>query len=313
MERIVFLDRNALGATLRRPAFPHEWRDYEATNEAEVVARLDGATIAITNKVPLRRATLAQLPQLKLLAVAATGADIIDLAYCRERGLAVANVRDYALHSVPEHVFMLILALRRQLLRYRADVQAGRWQQARQFCLFDYPIRDLHGSTLGLIGYGALGRATARLAQGFGMRVLAAEHKGRTPREGRTEFTETLRQSDVLTLHCPLTPATENLIGATELALMKPGALLINTARGGLLDAPALCDALQTGRLAGAACDVLPQEPPRDGHLLLTLDLPNFILTPHNAWASDEAQQTLADKLIDNLEAFVAGRPTNLL
>ena len=177
MEHIVFLDRNTLRATLRRPVFAHVWRDYEATPESAAAALLAGATIAITNKVPLRRATLEQLPNLKLIAVAATGVDAIDLDYCRERGLPVTNARGYAVHSVPEHVFALILALRRQLLRYRADVSNGAWQKARQFCLFDHPIRDLHGSALGLVGYGALGQATAKLAEAFGMRVLRAPRK----------------------------------------------------------------------------------------------------------------------------------------
>jgi glycerate dehydrogenase len=309
MEQIVFLDRNTLRARLRPPAFAHVWRDYEATPESEVVTRLNGATIAITNKVPLRRAALEQLPQLKLIAVAATGMDVIDLDYCRARGLPVANVQGYAVHSVPEHTFMLILALRRQLLRYREDLRNGAWQQAQQFCLFNHPLRDLHGATLGLVGYGALGRAVGRLGEAFGMRVAVAERKGATQvRPGRVAFREFLAASDIVSLHCPLTPETQQLIGAAELAQMKSGAILINTARGALVDAEALMRALQTGQLAGAACDVLPQEPPRNGHPLLALDIPNFILTPHQAWAGDESMQALADKLIGNLEAFVGGR-----
>jgi glycerate dehydrogenase len=275
---------------------------------------LAGATIAITNKVALRRGALEQLPQLKLIAVAATGVDAIDLEYCRARGLSVTNVRDYAVHSVPEHVFMLLLALRRQLLRYREDLKNGAWQAASQFCLFHHPLRDLFGSTLGLIGYGALGRSVAKLAAAFGMRVIVAEHKNAAAiREGRTEFYQLLAQSDVVSLHCPLTPATSNLIGAAELAHMKTSAILINTARGALVDAAALIAALQNGQLAGAACDVLPVEPPRPGHPLLDLDWPNFILTPHNAWASNEAKQALANQLIGNIEAFVRGEPVNLV
>jgi glycerate dehydrogenase len=314
MEHMVFLDRNTLRVELPRPAFPHTWRDYETTAEADAAARLAGATIAVTNKIPLRRATLEQLPALKLIAVAATGLDVIDLDYCRERGLPVTNVRDYAVHSVPEHVFALLLALRRQLFAYRADVRAGAWQKAQQFCLIHRPLRDLHGSTLGVVGYGSLGRGTAKLGEGFGMRVLVAERKDATEvRPGRVSFARMLARSDAVSLHCPLTPATRNLIGAAELAQMKPGALLINTARGALVDADALIAALHTGRLAGAACDVLPVEPPREGHPLLDLDLPNFILTPHHAWASDEAMHALARQLVDNLEAFVAGRPQNLV
>jgi glycerate dehydrogenase len=307
MERIVFLDRNTLPVELRQPAFPHTWRDYQATPEHEIVARLADATIAVTNKAPLRRAALEQLSQLKLIAVAATGTDIIDLDYCRERGLPVANVRGYAVNSLPEHVFMLILALRRQLLRYREDLRAGAWQQAEQFCLLNHPLRDLHGSALGIIGYGALGQAVGALGEAFGMRVIVAEHKGAAfARPGRVEFGEFLAQSDVVSLHCPLTPATQHLIGAAELARMKPDAILINTARGALVEADALIQALQNKHIAGAAGDVLPQEPPRAGHPLLALDLPNFILTPHNAWAGDKAMRTLADRLIDNIETFVA-------
>jgi glycerate dehydrogenase len=314
MERIVFLDRNTLRANIRRPAFAHEWREYAETSGDEVLERLRAATIAITNKVPLRQTLLAQLPDLKFIAVAATGVDIIDLDYCRRRNLSVANVRNYAPQSVPEHVFALILALRRNLFSYREEIQSGAWQRASTFCLLDYPIRELHESRLGIVGYGALGRAVERLARGFGMRVLISEHKGaETIRHGRTSFEETLRSSDILTLHCPLTPETRNLIGANELAKMQRHSLLINTARGGLVDEAALAASLRSGTIAGAGFDVLTREPPREGNPLLELNLPNFILTPHIAWASDEAMQTLADQLIANIEAFIAGHPHNLV
>jgi glycerate dehydrogenase len=314
MERIVFLDRSTLIADVRRPGFEHDWAEYQMSAPGRVVERLRHATIAITNKVPLREAELSQLPALKFIAVAATGVDIIDLDYCRGRGLPVANVRNYALHSVPEHVLMLILSLRRNLLSYRRDVGLGAWERASGFCLLDHPVGELHASTLGIIGYGALGRAVERLALCFGMRVLVSERKGAPHvREGRTAFEETLRSSDVVTLHCPLNDETRGLLGRAEFEMMRRDAILINTARGGLVDEDALSDALRSGLIAGAGFDVLTKEPPREGNPLLDLHLPNFILTPHVAWASREAMQTLADQLIDNLEAFVRGEPQNLV
>jgi glycerate dehydrogenase len=314
MERIVFLDRDTLRAEIRRPAFAHEWREYGATRAEEAVERLEGASIAIVNKVEIREAQLAQLPALRLIAVAATGTDNIDLKSCRERGVAVSNVRGYATHTLPEHVLMLMLALRRNLFSYRRDLRAGRWQGAQEFCLLDHPIRDLHGSTLGIIGYGALGRAVEQLARAFGMRTLIAEHKGATAaREGRTPFAEVLGASDIITLHAPLRDETRHLIGAAELASMQPTAVLINCARGGVVDEAALVEALLAGVIAGAGVDVLSREPPREGNALLELDLPNLIVTPHVAWASLEAMQALADQLVDNIEAFVRGEGRNLV
>jgi glycerate dehydrogenase len=305
MERIVFLDRSTLEANIRRPSFEHEWMEYATTVQAEVVERLRGATIAITNKVPLREAELSRLPGLKFIAVAATGMDIIDLDYCRKRNLPVSNVRNYARHSVPEHVLMLILSLRRNLFHYREEIVRGAWEQATGFCLLTHPIRDLHDSALGLIGYGALGRAVEKLALAFGMRVLISEHKhARTIRTGRVSFEEVLRASDIISLHCPLNDETRGLIGKAEFEMMRSDALLINTARGGLVDEAALVEALRAGLIAGAGFDVLTNEPPREGNPLLELNLPNFILTPHIAWASREAMQALADQLIDNIEAF---------
>jgi glycerate dehydrogenase len=314
MERIVFLDRSTLIADVRRPAFEHEWTEYEMSAPVEVVERLRDATIVITNKVPLRETELSQLPKLKLIAVAATGVDMIDLEYCRRRRLPVSNVRNYALHAVPEHVLMLILSLRRNLLSYREDVARGDWQRASGFCLLNHPIRELHNSTLGIIGYGALGRAVEKLALSFGMRVRISERKGaQNVRQGRVSFEEALRSSDILSLHCPLNEETRGLIGKPEFELMRREAFLINTARGGLVDEWALCEALRSGLIAGAGFDVLTKEPPRDGNPLLELNLPNFILTPHIAWASREAMQALADQLMDNLEAFSKEAPQNLI
>jgi glycerate dehydrogenase len=314
MQHVVFLDRSTLQAQVRRPSFEHSWQEYPVTAAGELAARLQAATIAITNKVPLRAATLRELPGLRLIAVAATGYDVVDVDYCRAHGIAIANIRNYAVHTVPEHTFALITALRRNLLAYRRDVEQGRWQQVDQFCFFDHPIRDLHGATLGIVGEGVLGQGTARIARAFGMRVLFADHEPpRAPGVEFTPFAEVLAQSDVISLHVPLTPATRNLIGLEQLRSMKRTAILINTARGGLVDEQALAQALREGLIAGAGFDVLTKEPPKEGNPLLELHQPNFILTPHVAWASDGAMQFLADQLIDNIEAFVRGQPQNLV
>lgn len=313
MQRIVFLERDSVKANVRRPRFEHEWIEYDESASEDVVERLKGATIAIVNKIYLYEKELSELPDLKLIAIAATGTDKVDLIACRAKGIAVCNIRDYATHTLPEHVFMLTLALRRNLLRYREDVKSGKWQEAKQFCLFDHPIRDLHGATLGIVGYGALGQSVAKIAEAFGMRVLVSEHKdAENVREGRTGFEEVLRESDIISLHCPLNEKTRGLIGKAEILQMKPHAILINTARGGIVVEEDLAEALKSNRIS-AGFDVLSKEPPKDGNPLLDLDLPNFILTPHNAWASAEAMQVLADQLIDNIEAFVRGKPQNLV
>ena len=307
IEIIVFLERNTFNVPFRRPTFAHEWTEFGETPPGEVVERLAPATIAICNKLPLRAETLSQLPKLKLIAVAATGVDNVDLAYCRSHDIAVCNTRGYAVNSLPEHALMLMLALRRNLIAYRNDVKAGRWHEAKQFCLLDHPIGDLRGAILGIVGFGTLGKSMAQLGRAIGMEVIVAV------RDDRAGFEEVLRRSDVVSLHCPLTEETKNLIGSEELAQMKPDAILINTARGGLIDDHALIEALKSGRLAGAGIDVLRNEPPREGNPLLEVDLPNLIVTPHNAWASRQAMQTLADQLVDNLEAFVRGSPQNLV
>ncbi len=314
MHRVVFLDRASLKANVRKPSCAREYIEHEKTLIEEIVPRLKGATVAIVNKVPMGAATLQQLPELKMIAVAATGYDVVDLAYCREHGIAVANIRNYAVHTVPEHAFALILALRRNILAYREDVENGVWNRADQFCFFTHPIGDLHGSTLGIIGEGAIGQATAAIGRAFGMRVLFADHP--PPKMAGVTFTpheEVLAQSDVLSLHCPLMPATRNLIDRNALRRMKRNALLINTARGGLVDEAALIEALDAGLIAGAGFDVLTVEPPRNGHPLLDVRRPNFILTPHVAWASDGAMQFLADQLIDNIELWCAGTPQHLV
>ena len=314
MEHIVFLDSGSLRAEIRKPKFEHVWRNFPSTNPDQVSERLGPATIAITNKVPVRADALAQARSLKLIAVAATGTDIVDLAACRSRNIVVQNIRNYANASLPEHVFALILALRRNLFAYGTDVDLGRWQRSEHFCLLDHPIHDLAGATLGLIGFGALGKAVAALGVAFGMRVLAFDMQPVSgPGVEAASLDQILETSDVISLHVPLTAGTANLIGAGELARMKPRCLLINTARGGLVDEEALADALRRGRIGGAGFDVLTVEPPRAGNPLLELRLPNFVLTPHVAWASAQAMQGLADQLIDNLESFIAGAPRNVV
>jgi glycerate dehydrogenase len=317
MHKIVFLDRDTLAPQirLRRPAFEHTLSEHARTRADEVAARLAGASIAIINKVRLGAEVLERLPELRLIAVAATGTDCVDKAACQRLGIAVANIRGYAVNTVPEHTFALLLALRRNLLAYRADVLAGEWQRAEQFCFFNHPIRDLAGARLGIIGAGALGRRVGEIGRAFGMDVVFAAHKGRRDMGGLyTPWEEVLATSDVISLHSPLTEATRGQIALAEFRAMKRRPLLINTSRGGLVDEADLVRALDEGLIAGAGFDVTSSEPPPpDNPLLQVAGRPNVILTPHVAWASDEAQQALAEQLIDNIEAFVAGRGQNLV
>jgi glycerate dehydrogenase len=311
--RVVFLDRATLEAEIRSFKFATQYTEYEGTETADILPRLRGAAVAIVNKVPLRAPILEQLPELKLIAVAATGVDNVDVAYCRQRGIAVTNIKDYAVHTVPEHVFALILALRRNLFAYAQDVASGAWSRSSQFCLRTHAIGDLHGATLGIMGAGAIGRATASLGAAFGMRVLFAARGSSAPAQDRVPLDELLRQSDVISLHCPLLPETRNLIDIHALRKMKRSALLINTARGGLVDEAALLQALDEGLIGGAGCDVLRVEPPRDGNPLLDARRTNLIVTPHIAWASDQAMQSLADQLIGNIECWAAGKARHLV
>jgi glycerate dehydrogenase len=313
--RIVFLDRSSIGpgVTLSKPRFPHDWIEYERTQPDQVVERLQEADIAVCNKVPIRRDAIMRLPRLKMISIPATGYDAFDIAACNERGIVVSNVRGYAIHTVPEHTFALILALRRGVIGYRQGVIDGEWQRADQFCFFSYPISDLAGSTLGIIGEGAIGQAVARLGQAFGMRTLFAAHKnveGLGPLY--TPFDEVLRTSDVITLHSPLMPATRNMIAAPEFAKMTRHPILVNCARGGLVNEADLVQALKDGQISGVGFDCLSSEPPRpDNPLLEVLDRPNVIVTPHVAWASNEAMQTVWDQVIEHIEHFQRGTPSN--
>lgn len=292
------------------------WHWFDLTPEEVTAERIAGAAVVVTNKVPLTQAVLQGASALKLICIAATGTNNVDLAAATRHGITVCNVRGYGTPAVAQHVFALTLALSTRLLDYQHAVRLGRWQQSPQFCLLDYPIRELAGKRLGIVGYGELGRAVARLGEAFGMKLLLAQRPGAQPSGklwGRLPLQELLPQVDVLSLHSPLTPETRGLIGARELALMKPDALLINTARGGIVDEQALADALRAGRLGGAGVDVLSEEPPVRGNPLLAPDIPNLIVTPHVAWASREARQRLLDQVAANIRAFLAGQPRNVV
>ena len=307
---VVFLDSGAFTVPLAPPriAAPHRWREHAATAPEDIAERLAGAAVAITNGVALPGEVLRQLPDLRFIAACSAGLDHIDLAVCAAQGIVVKNAAGYATHSVAEHVFALLLALKRNLLPTIADVRAGAWQRSGQGMLADYPISDLHGSRLGLVGGGAIGQAVGRIAEGFGMTVLLAARKGAEEiPPGRHAFDEVLAESDVISLHCPLTPETRGLIGAGEFARMARRPILINTARGELVEEAALAAALAAGQIAAAASDVASQEPPApDNPLLALTEDPRFLLTPHQAWASREAQQALFDQAIGQVAAFLA-------
>ena len=320
LTRIVFLDRETLSDSVALPQVPfkHELQVYGRTAPDQVAERIADAEIVISNKVALRREHLQAAPNLKMIALAATGSDNIDLDAARERQIVVSNIRDYAVRSVPEHVFALIFALRRNICAYRQSVKDGRWQEAQPFCYFDYPIRDLAGSTLGVIGSGSLGQAVATMGRALGMKVIFAQRRGQTivsNADDRLPFEQVLEQADILSLHCPLTAETQNMLGMAEFERMAPRRpLLINTARGGLIDNQALEHALRQGWLGGAGLDVCTPEPPPADHILMRLlDLPNYILTPHIGWASQEAMQALANQLIENIAAFHRGEARHTL
>lgn len=306
------LDRGDLDLQLLYDALP-DWQFHAATRPEDVSGRIQGASVVVSNKVVLDRDILATAGALQLVCIAATGTNNIDLDAARERHLTVCNVAGYATRSVVEHVFAQLLSLYRQLPAYHAAVRAGKWQQAEHFCLLDYPIRELCGQTLGIIGYGELGRAVASMGEAFGMHVLVAERANAPLREHRTPLDTVLSESHVISLHCPLTAQTRNLIGHDELARMREDAILVNAARGGIVDEAALLHAVQTGQIAGAVVDVLTSEPPRHGNPLLDTTLPNLIVTPHIAWASTASRQQLVNELAGNIRAWRGGTPRNLV
>jgi glycerate dehydrogenase len=284
---------------------------HPTTAAADVSRRIARAQVVISNKIRLDADTLESASGLRLICIAATGTNNVDLEAAGRLGITVCNVRDYATPAVAQHVFAMVLAMATRLIDYRESVRAGDWSRANQFCLLDHPIFELAGKRLGIIGHGVLGRAVAALGQAFGMEVLISQRPGGEPQPGRVPLDELLTAVDVLSLHCPLAPETRGLIGAAELERMKPTALLINTARGGIVDESALANALRSGQIAGAGFDVLTVEPPRDGNPLLAADIPNLILTPHTAWASRESRQRMVAELALNIRGFSEGRPRN--
>jgi glycerate dehydrogenase len=281
---------------------------FGVTAEDELETRIADANIVIVNKVRLGPVQMDAAPGLRLVCLAATGTNNVDLDAAQTRQIGVCNIVAYCTQSVVQHVFAAILNLTHRLNEYQALLHSGAWKDSPQFCMLDYPIRELSGLTIGIVGLGELGSAVARVAEAFGMRVVVANRPGtETPGEGRLALDEVLRQADVVSLHCPLTDQTHGLIGDRELSLMKPDALLINTARGALVDSGALARALSEGRIGGAGIDVLAQEPPVDGDALLDPGLPNLIVTPHIAWAAREARQRAVDEIAANIASFMSG------
>lgn len=301
------LDLEGLRKTLPEWIFPGN------TSAADTAAAIRDADVVISNKVRLDSEALSAAGRLKLVCIAATGTNNIDLVAAGRLGITVCNVQAYATASVVEHVFMTILALGHRLHSHTRAVQQGAWQVAEQFCLLDYPFHELGGRNLGIVGYGELGQAVARTAAGFGLNVLVSQRPGGAESPGRYPFDQLLEDADIISLHCPLTAATRNLIGAPELKKMRNTALLINTARGGIVNEADLAAALIRGEIAGAAVDVLTEEPPRHGNPLLEPGIPNLIVTPHIAWAGTRARQNLIDELARNIQAFLAGTPRNVV
>jgi glycerate dehydrogenase len=310
--KAVFLDYatvstgDDLDATGLRAALP-DLVVHAVTPDEQVDERIREAEIVLLNKAEITRARIEANPQLRLVALTATGTNNVDLVAAQERNVAVCNIRDYCTPSVVQHVFATLLALTHSVREYDRALKAGAWEREEQFTMLHYPVRELAGRTFGIVGYGVLGQAVARVAESFGMRVLVAARAGSEPTDGRLALQTLLPEVDVLSLHCPITPQTRHLIGARELGLMKPDAVLINTARGGLVDAQALATALRAGRLGGAGIDVLDREPPVDGNPLLAPDIPHLVVTPHTAWAARESRQRALDELERNVRDFLVG------
>ncbi|MEZ5529519.1 MAG: D-2-hydroxyacid dehydrogenase [Porticoccaceae bacterium] len=316
--KAVILDADTLGSgdvdLSRITDLPLQWAVYDRTDAGQVAERMAGAEVVLTNKAPIGAVELDGAPGLRYIGVLATGTNVVDLEEAAARGVVVSNVTGYGTGSVVQHTWALILALTTHLPDYNVAALDGRWAASHNFCLLDFPVTELAGKTLAIVGYGQLGKAVAGVGHAFGMQVKVAalpwRHGGGG---GRVPFDQLLREADVLTLHCPLTEETRGLIGRRQLAMMKSSALLINCARGGLVDEQALAEALEDGEIAGAGVDVLSEEPPVNGNPLLNPDLPNLIVTPHSAWVAKEARQRLIDQVADNLREFLAGNPVNVV
>ena len=315
--KAVFLDFATMGAESLDPTplfdvLP-ELEIFASTSPDQVGERTRDAEYVLTNKVQIDARCMAAADKLRFIGLVATGTDNIDLGAAAKRQIAVSNIRAYCTQSVVEHVFGALLTLAHNMHRYHRDVRNGAWQRSDSFCLLDYPIRELSAMSIGIVGYGVLGRAVSKIAQAFGMHPLIARRRGApaVSGDGRVDFDDMLAQADVVTLHCPLDESTRHLIGSAELAVMKTTSILINTARGGLVDPAALADALRRESIAGAAIDVLAEEPPVSGNALLDYDGNNLILTPHIAWATVEARQNAICELAANIAAFQSGGERN--
>lgn len=311
----VILDADSLGHDIDLTPITSlltDWHVYGSTTPDETAGRIADATVVLSNKIALTADAMSSAESLRYISVMATGTNNIDFGYCAEHDIQVSNAVAYATPSVVQHTISLILALATNLPAYLSDVRAGAWQKSTVFCVLDHPITEVAGKTLGIFGYGELGRNVAKAAAGLGMQVAPGERPGAKPREGRTPFEALLRQADYLTLHCPLTAETQHLIDETTLSLMKPSAFLINTARGGLVDSTALLEALDQKKIAGAAVDVLDVEPAREGEPLIDA-FPNLLVTPHNAWGALESRQRLVRQMRENIEGFVKGSPPRLV
>lgn len=303
------LDQDDLQLEDLNAIFQQQLTLYPTTSPAELLPRVQSAEVIISNKVLLDAATLQQCPQLKLILISATGTNNVDLEQARRQGVVVCNCQGYGTAAVAQHTLMLMLNLATSFVPYHQAVQQGQWQRSSQFCLLDYPIVELAGKTLGIVGYGELGQAVAKLAEAFGMQVKIAALANRPQSASRVPFAELLPQVDFLSLHCPLTKDTRDLIGPAEFAAMKHSAFLVNCARGGIVNEAALAEALQSGQIAGAAMDVLSVEPPKQGNILLDPAIPNLILTPHSAWGSVDARQRIVQQMVENVIAFQQGQP----
>ncbi len=285
---------------------------YDDTDDDQMAERIAGAEIVLGNKVILSEKLFDAAPSMRLIGLTATGTDNVDLEAAKQRGIAVCNIRAYCTQSVAEHVFGCLLNLAHNLSAYATDVRGGAWQETDNFCMLTYPINELSAMTLGIVGYGELGKGVARIAETFNMDVVVAARPGSNEiPDGRVSMEELLQRADAISLHCPLNDATRNLFGSAEFEAMKKTAILINTARGGLVDSQALADALRAGEITAAAIDVLPEEPPVNGDPLLDYEGSNLLVTPHIAWGTLTARQGAIDELTANIAAFLDGKKRN--
>ena len=315
--KAVFLDFGTMGAAELDPSplaeVVPDFNAFDSTPAELVPERIKGVDFIFANKASMTKEIISNAGSLRFIGLTATGVDNVDLDAAKKHDVAVCNIRAYCTQSIVEHVFAVLLNLTHSVRQYDRIVRAGAWQQADNFCMLEFPIRELSAMTIGIVGLGVLGTGVADMARQFGMSVMIARRPGRqgSPVEGRHDFKDILRDSDVISLHCPLTGDTRGLIGANELELMKPNAILINTARGGLVDSSALVEALQKRTIAAAAVDVLPKEPLINGNPLLDYDGENLIITPHIAWGTVEARQNAINEIAANVRAFLAGERRN--